>query len=110
MTYRWTTKDLDDLEAFYWTEIAPVMQEDDLDPEADRPPHGWMTEHGFSGVTSSLPYRSPTHRGERLRVGLPCSMTRFADTVEKEVSVETAVSEGVDSALPVPISNFSNPR
>ena len=32
------------------------MQEDDLDPEADRPPHAWMTEHGFSGLmTSSLP-------------------------------------------------------
>jgi hypothetical protein len=54
MTYRWTTKDLDDLEAFYRNEVAPTMREDDLDPETDRPSYEWMTEHGFSGCIKAL--------------------------------------------------------
>jgi integrase len=54
MTYRWTTKDLDDLEAFYWEEVAPVMREEDLDPKRERPPYAWMTERGFSGFIKAL--------------------------------------------------------
>ncbi|WP_254546681.1 tyrosine-type recombinase/integrase [Halomarina pelagica] len=54
MTYRWTTRDLDDLERFYWTEVAPAMEADDRDPERDRPPYAWMVEHGFSGFIKAL--------------------------------------------------------
>jgi integrase len=72
MTYRWTTKDLDDLEAFYWSEVAPVMREDGLDPEADHPSYEWMTEHGFSGFIKALRRDhdlTPTEFYERLDVG-----------------------------------------
>jgi len=50
------------------------------------------------------PYRSPTHHGERLRVGLPCSITRHAGTGETSVPVTIAVSESVDSAQPMPMA------
>jgi integrase len=72
MSYRWTTKDLDDLQAFYWTEVAPVMREDDLDPEADRPPYTWMTKHGFSGFIKALRRDhdlTPTEFYDQLDVG-----------------------------------------
>ena len=38
MTYRWTIKDLNDLKAFHWEEVAPTMREDNFDPESERPP------------------------------------------------------------------------
>jgi integrase len=72
MTYRWTTKDLDDLKAFYWQEVAPAMHEDDLDPERDQPPYAWMAEHGFSGLIKALRRDhdlTPTEFYERLDVG-----------------------------------------
>lgn len=39
MSYQWTTKDLDDLEQFYWAEIAPAMEADGRDPEHQQPPY-----------------------------------------------------------------------
>ena len=72
MTYHWTTKDLDDLEAFYWEEVVPVMREDGLDPECDRPPYTWMTEHGFSGFIKALRRDHglpPTRFYDRLGIG-----------------------------------------
>lgn len=72
MSQRWTTKDLDDLEAFYWNGVAPEMREDDLDPEADRPPYTWMTKHGFSGLIKALRRDhdlTPTEFYDRLDVG-----------------------------------------
>ena len=72
MTYRWTTKDLDDLEAFYWEEVAPAMRKDDLDPEQEQPPYAWMTKHGFSGFINSLQRDhdlTPTEFYDRLDVG-----------------------------------------
>jgi hypothetical protein len=54
MSYRWTIKDLADLEAFYWNEVAPTMREDSLDPETDYPPYKWMAEHGFTGFIKAL--------------------------------------------------------
>jgi integrase len=72
MSYRWTTKDLDDLEAFYWNKVAPVMREDDLDPEADRPPYEWMAKQGFSGLIKALRRDhdlTPTQFYDRLDIG-----------------------------------------
>ena len=72
MTYRWTTKDLDDLEAFYWEEVAPAMREDGLDPDRERPPYAWMTEHDFSGLVKALRRDhdlTPTEFYDRLDVG-----------------------------------------
>ena len=54
MTYRWTTNDLKDLEAFYQKEVAPAMRADGLNPECERPPYAWMTENGFSGLIKAL--------------------------------------------------------
>ncbi|EMA56608.1 hypothetical protein [Halococcus thailandensis] len=48
------------------------MQEDDLDPEADRPSYKWMTEHGFSGFIKALQRDhdlTPTEFYGRLNVG-----------------------------------------
>jgi integrase len=72
MSHRWTTKDLDDLEAFYWNEVAPTMREDGLDPETDYPPYKWMAEHGFTGFIKTLRRDhdlTPTEFYERLDVG-----------------------------------------
>jgi integrase len=72
MSHRWTTKDLNDLEAFYWEEVAPPMREDGFDPEADRPSYEWMTKHGFSGLIKTLRRDhdlTPTEFYERLDVG-----------------------------------------
>src|SRR5699024_476370 len=72
MSYRWTTKNLDDLEAFYWNEVATTMREEDFDPEADRPPYEWMTEHGFSGLIKALRRDhdlTPTEFYDRLDIG-----------------------------------------
>lgn len=55
-----------------------VINENELDDY--RSPSEYGIDLPAPIVTSSPPYRSPTHRGERSRVGLPCSMTRFAAT------------------------------
>lgn len=41
MTYQWTTKDVVGLEQFYWSEIAPMMEADGLDPEYDGHTLAW---------------------------------------------------------------------
>lgn len=72
MTYQWTTKDLDDLEQFYWTEIAPVMEADGRDPEFEQPPYAWMCEHGFGGFIKALRRDhdlTPTEFYDRLGIG-----------------------------------------
>ena len=72
MTYRWTTRDLEDLEAFYWEEVAPAMREDGLNPECEQPPYVWMTEHGFSGLVKALRRDhdlTPTEFYDQLNVG-----------------------------------------
>ena len=72
MTYRWTTKDLDDLETFYREEVAPEMREEGLAPEREQPPYAWMTEHGFSEFIKSLRRDhdlTPTEFYDRLNVG-----------------------------------------
>lgn len=72
MTYRWTTKDLDDLETFYREEVAPAMREDGLDPESEQLRYAWMTEHGFSGLVKTLRRDhnlTPTEFYDRLNVG-----------------------------------------
>lgn len=52
--YRWTDKSLDDLEEFYWREIAPSLRRDGFDPSTDRPPYQWMREQGFGGFIEAL--------------------------------------------------------
>lgn len=50
----WTLLDLDELVDVYWSAIAPVMHEDGLDPETDRPTHSWLSAHGFRGLIYAL--------------------------------------------------------
>lgn len=52
--YRWTDKDEDDLETFYWQEIAVEMRADGLDPATETPPYQWLVEHGYSGFIDYL--------------------------------------------------------
>ena len=72
MTYNWTTKDLDELGAFYWEEVAPAMRANGLNPERERPAYTWMIEHGFSGLVKALRRDhglTPTEFYDRLDVG-----------------------------------------
>lgn len=50
----WTLLDLDELVDTYWNTIAPVMREEGLDPEADRPTHSWLSANGFRGLIYAL--------------------------------------------------------
>jgi hypothetical protein len=50
----WTLLDLDELIDTYWNTIVPVMREDGLDPEADRPTHAWLSANGFRGLIYAL--------------------------------------------------------
>jgi len=50
----WTLLDLDDLVDTYWRTVAPVMREDGLDPETDRPTHAWLSANGFRGLVYAL--------------------------------------------------------
>src|SRR6056297_531468 len=52
-------------------------------------------------MSTTLPYSLTADAVRSLRVGLPASTTRFADT---EVSAGSAVSTGVPSECPTPIS------
>lgn len=53
-TYRWTTKNLDDLEIFYREEILPTMVDDGLDPDAETPAYSWLVDRGYSGFIDYL--------------------------------------------------------
>lgn len=50
----WTLLDLNELIDTYWDVIAPVMREDGIDPETDRPTHAWLSENGFRGLIYAL--------------------------------------------------------
>jgi len=50
----WTLLDLDELIDTYWSTIVPVMREDGLDPETDRPTHTWLSANGFRGLIYTL--------------------------------------------------------
>jgi len=50
----WTLLDLDELIDTYWSTIVPVMREDGLDPETDRPTHTWLSANGFRGLIYAL--------------------------------------------------------
>jgi hypothetical protein len=50
----WTLLDLDELIDVYWSTIAPVMRENGLDPEANRPTHAWLSANGFRGLIYAL--------------------------------------------------------
>jgi len=51
--YRWSGKDLDDLEQFHYDEIQPAMAADGL--ETDEPPaYTWLAQNGFSGFIDYL--------------------------------------------------------
>jgi site-specific recombinase XerD len=50
----WTLLDLEELVTTYWSSIAPVMREDGLDPEMDRPTHAWLSANGFRGLIYAL--------------------------------------------------------
>ncbi|QLG29886.1 site-specific integrase (plasmid) [Halorarum halophilum] len=72
MSYRWTTKNLDDLEQFYYTEVEPALQADGLDSATERPTYTWMVEHGFSGFIKALRRDhglTPTEFYDRIDVG-----------------------------------------
>ena len=43
----WTLLGRDGLVDAYWDVIAPAMQTDGLDPEAEQPTYEWLNEHGF---------------------------------------------------------------
>jgi len=50
----WTLLDLDELIDTYWNTIVPVMREDGLDPEIDRPTHTWLSANGYRGLIYAL--------------------------------------------------------
>lgn len=50
----WTLLDLDGLVDAYWDRVAPVMREEGLDPERDRPTHAWLSANGFRGLVYAL--------------------------------------------------------
>lgn len=50
----WTLLELDELVDTYWSTVAPVMYEDGLDPETDRPTHAWLSANGFRGLIYAL--------------------------------------------------------
>ena len=52
--YRWSEKSLEELEAFYWDEIAPEMRRDGLVPDEEWPRYRWLVDHGFSGLDYAL--------------------------------------------------------
>lgn len=52
--YRWSEKTLDQLEEFYWDEIAPKMRHDGLVPDEEWPRYRWLVDHGFSGLDYAL--------------------------------------------------------
>lgn len=52
--YSWSDKRLEELEAFYWEEIAPAMRRDGLTPDAEWPRYRWLVDHGFAGLDYAL--------------------------------------------------------
>lgn len=52
--YDWSRKSLAELEAFYWSEIAPVVREAGGDPGAERPTYRWLADNGFAGIDYAL--------------------------------------------------------
>ncbi|MFC7070631.1 tyrosine-type recombinase/integrase [Halobaculum lipolyticum] len=44
---------LDELEQFYWDEIAPDRRRDGFD-DNERPSYDWLAEHGYSGLAYTL--------------------------------------------------------
>ncbi|NHX37825.1 phage integrase family protein [Halolamina sp. R1-12] len=50
----WSRKSLDELEDFYWTEIATARERDGHDPETTIPTHEWLVDAGYSGLGYAL--------------------------------------------------------
>lgn len=51
---RWSQQSLEELTETYWTRIAPAMQRDGMDPDAEKPTHQWLSDHGFRGLEYAL--------------------------------------------------------
>jgi len=51
---RWTTCDVDDFERLYWERIAPVLENEGLDPETEKPTHDWLSDHGVRSYVAAL--------------------------------------------------------
>lgn len=54
---RWSAQSLDELVETYWSEIAPAMRRENLDPDEDTPTHQWLSEQGFRGLEYALRVR-----------------------------------------------------
>lgn len=52
--FRWSQRDLEELEALYWEHVAPAMEADGRDPTRDRPSYRWLVDHGFGGIQYAL--------------------------------------------------------
>ena len=52
--YRWSEKSLEELEEFYWDEIATEMRHNGLVPDEEWPRYRWLVDHGFSGLDYAL--------------------------------------------------------
>ena len=52
-TPRYATMDRDDCEQYYWDEIAPEMQADDLDPDTETPTYAWLNSQ-YPGFVKHL--------------------------------------------------------
>lgn len=50
----WSHKSLEELERFYWDEIAHARRRDGYDPGADRPSYAWLADNGYSGLAYAL--------------------------------------------------------
>jgi len=50
----WSQKSLDELEDFYWTEIAADRERDGHDAETSIPTHEWLVDAGYSGLGYAL--------------------------------------------------------
>jgi integrase len=83
---RWSEQDLDELAQTYWSEIAPAMRRDGLDPGEEKPSYQWLVDHGFRG----LEYALRTHHDHTLS-------EFFEDVVG--VGVDKSPTEGYDWGL-----------
>lgn len=50
----WSRMSLDELEDFYWNEIARERLRDGKEPDGEPPSYQWLSNHGFSGIAYAL--------------------------------------------------------
>lgn len=89
-TLSWTLLDLEGLAETYWDVVAPVLREEGLDPDSDRPSHEWLSSHGFRGLIYALREYHDMTFGEfwRDELGLEEPDAGYAWGIEHEPTIE----------------------